>query len=434
MTLFQTYDIRGVYPKEINAETVYKIAYTFAHLFHTKSVVVGRDARTSSPTLWKTCIQGLRDAGVNVTDIGLCTTPHLYFASGKYGYDGALMITASHLPKTYNGLKICTKRAVALSYGTGLERIERALTNTFPKKPKGTYQEKNIQKDYAAFLLTQSKKTNLQAVVDCSNGVGSLDIPILKKICTVIPLFTQPDGTFPNHGPDPLIRKNSRSAQAAVKKHHADLGIIFDADADRAIFLDGHGRTIAPDLITALIATYHTRPGDTILFDVRSSRYAQALLKRQKKKPVISKAGHSLMMQAMHKTNAVFGGEKSGHYFYKNFFSADNATLTAVHILAILHTHKKPFSTLLKHVASGSRTPELNYLVRNQNKTIQTIERHFKKNARTISHLDGLTVIHSDYWFNIRKSNTQPYLRVNIEAQTKILLTRVQKELIKLIY
>lgn len=431
--IFQKYDIRGRYPQELHEQNTYKIARAFAHYLHAKNIVVGRDARRSSPALWEATIQGLRDAGVNVTDIGLCTTPMLYYASTYTQFDGAIMITASHLPKTYNGLKLCKKNAVALSYGTGLEKIERNLERPAPSTTPGTYQKKNITQDYTTFMLRNKKHTKLRVAVDCGNMMGVLDLAILKKICTTYPLYTTLDGSMPNRGPDPSLAKNLRFIKKEVRKRKADLGIAFDADADRVIFIDEHGNMISPDLITAFLASYLTKPGDTILFDVSSSMYAQHELIKRKRKIILNKSGHSLMMLAMRDNNATLGGEKSGHYYFKQFFYADNALYTALSVIAILQQEKKTISTLIKHIAPGFRTPELNYKIKDKENALQKIESTFTKHAQHISHLDGATIIYPDYWFNIRKSNTQPLIRVNIEARTQQQLNHIKKEITKIL-
>ncbi len=429
MSIFHAYDIRGKYPRELNEKTTEHIAYTFVLFLNAKNIVIGRDARISSPALWNAVVRGLRRAGAHVTDIGLCTTPQLYFASAYYHFDGAIMITASHLPPDYDGLKLCGKNAEALSSATGLKTIEQMLTRPPVVQKNGSYTKKTIHLDYMRFCLKKRKKTSLRAVVDCGNMMGSLDLPILKKVCAVHPLFVPIDGTMPNRQPDPLIPANIRAAQKYVRAKKADLGIIFDADADRVVFLDEQGTPIAPDLVTGLLGLHLTSPSDRILFDVRSSHYLQEKLRQMKRKTIIGKVGHSLMMHTMLKSKAVFGGEKSGHYFFRDFFSADNALLAALTMLEILDTKQQALSTLVSAIHEGYQTPELDYSVTDKQQTLKKIEQKWGKKAQTVSHLDGVTIIYPTFWFNIRQSNTQDLLRVTIEAREKKQLQTLQKKL-----
>ncbi len=428
MSIFQAYDIRGKYPEELNEFNVYNIVRAFAKLLKCKTIAVARDARLSSEALHEAIVSGLLDSGINVTDIGLTTTPMLYFASFYYKFDGAIMITASHLGKEYNGLKLCKKNAVDLSY-SDLKQIEKLSKQKFKPVKRGKLVTKEIFNDYKKYILKNSKKTNLKVVVDTANMMSYLDVQVLKEISNVIPLFLEVDGNFPNHGVNPLIESNLKIIKKEIQKQKADLGIAFDGDADRVIFLDENSKVISPDIITALL-TENIPRNSKVIFDVRSSKYLQESLDI---KPILSKAGRSLIQESMIKNKAQLGGEKSGHYYFKEFNYGDNALLTTIKVLKILNREKKKFSELVNKFKIGYSQGELNFKVKNKDKALQIIKKEFTKDSIKVLNLDGISIYHKDYWFNLRKSNTEDLVRLNLEAKTKEIFTEIMKKLSNLL-
>ncbi len=438
--IFKAYDIRGVYPSEVNEEMAYKIGYAYSEFLGGKgTVVVGRDMRGSSLPLFQNLSAGLTDGGLDIIDIGLITTPTITFATAHYNYDGGIMITASHNPKQYNGFKMCRKNAYPISYETGIAEIEKKVQSfQKPKKvtKKGKIYTKEVIEDYAEHVLSFVKRIKkLKIVIDAGNGMGSLICThLFKKLpCEMIPLFFELDGNFPNHDANPLEPHNMEDLRKAVLKHKADLGAAFDGDADRVMFVDNKGELVSADLTTTLIAKelLRSHPKETILYDLRSSWIVKEEVEKMGGKAKMSRVGHAFIKQMLRETNGIFAGELSGHYYFRDHFFADSAAIALIMMLNLISDEDKTLSELVTPLKHYYSTGEINSTVKNPDKAIKEIEQKYKNGK--IFHLDGLSVEFDDWWFNLRKSNTEPLLRLNAEAKTKTLLKQKSEELLSLI-
>ncbi len=419
-SIFHAYDIRGKYPEEINEETVYAIGRAVVCHLNCKELRIGRDCRLSSPQLHAAFTTGVQDQGCTVIDIGLCSTPVLYFASKK---SPAIMITASHLPPEYNGIKICKKNAEPIGSETGLQEIKEIFTKkNFPiPKQKGTLHHENILPDYIKHCMTFAEHIKpLTVVADAGNGMGGMTCTeVFKHLpCTLIPLYFNPDGRFPNHEANPLKPENMRDVQTAVKQHHADIGVAFDADADRALLVDEKGNIISGDQILGLLAQdlLHKTKNATILYDLRATRALPHFITSLGGKPLKTRVGHAFIKKAMREHNATLGGELSGHFYFKNNNSAESTDITLLTILNILSREEKKLSELVKPLQTYAHSGEKSYAVQDTQKTLHTLEKAYP-NA-TIDRTDGITITFDTWWFNARPSQTEPVLRLVIEANT----------------
>ena len=438
--IFKAYDIRGIYPKEINEETAYLIGRAYINFLNKKSpkIVVGRDNRLSSPRLFKALTRGIIEQGANVIDIGLSTTPMLYFSVANFKFDGGINITASHNPFQYNGFKIVKEKAIPISEKTGLREIQKLAGKPGFLSPKfGSLRKKNILKDYLRFNLKEFNPQNfrsLKAVVDTANAVvGIVGPEIFKKVPGKIHyLFLKLDGRFPNHQPDPLVKKNLEGLQKAVKNKKANLGIAFDGDGDRVVFIDEKGEIISGDLISALISSLILKesPGQKILYDVRSSNIVPETIKKWKGIPVVSRIGHSFIKSKMMKENILFAGEFSGHFYHREHFFCEAPFFVIFKILEEISQSGKTLSALIKPFKKYYHSEEINFEVKNKKKVLKTLGNKFSKKGK-VSKIDGLRIDFKDWWFNVRPSNTEPFLRLVIEAKTKKLMEEKKKEIIK---
>jgi len=440
--IFKSYDIRGIYPEELNEYTVEKIgigaAMFLKSLKNIKNIVVARDARLSSDSLANSLMKGLVRAGVNVIDIGETSTDTTYFVVGFYNYDAGITVTASHYPSKYNGLKLCHEKAMPISFETGLSKISEIASQTkfnFPKQP-GRIIKKEIIKDYKRHVLSFADNIRpLKVVVDAGNGMAGKMVPIIFEDlpCKIIPLFFKLDGTFPNHEPNPLDDKNLQDLQEKVRKTKSNLGVAFDGDADRCVFVDENGQIIGCDLITTVIAKelLQNDKGSTIVYDLRSSRVVQEEIKKAGGTPYREKVGHSHIKVAMREKNAIFGGELSGQYYFKDNYYADSGIIALIEVLNILSRKNVPMSNLISPLRRYHATGETNFEVEDKEEKIKQIAESFKDG--NIDFLDGLTVEYKDWWFNVRKSNTEPLLRLNLEGRTKEMMERRKKQVIDII-
>ncbi len=437
--IFRAYDIRGIYPDDISEDLVYKIGFALVKLFpNVERFCVGRDARRSSPQLFSAMTKALTDSGKDVVDIGLVSTPMAYFASGRYGFGCTVQITASHNPKEYNGMKVCRENAIALSYETGIGEIERLVKEEDLKIPdgvsKGKIEELNIVKDYVEHILKGNKiSRRLKLVLDASNGaVGPVAVEIFRHIDEVelYPLCIEPDGRFPNHSPDPMKEEAIKMLQDKVRETGADLGAIFDADGDRIMFIDEKGRRIPSDIITALIAMeiLLDNPGAHIIYDLRSSKVVPEIIKENGGVPIITRVGHAYIKETMRKYDAPFGGELSGHYYFKDNYFADSGLMALIKVLNIVSQDQRAVSEIVNSIKRYHATGEVNFRVSDPDAVIERIEKEFSSlGPRQVMHLDGLTIDFDDWWFNLRKSNTEPLVRLNLEADTKGLMEEKRK-------
>ncbi len=442
-SIFRSYDIRGVYPSTINEKSAYLIGRAFVRFLNPRgkkrlNIVVGRDSRLSSPALFKALTGGIIDQGANVIDIGLSTTPMLYWACGFYGYDGGINITASHNPKEHNGFKFVRKGAVPVSGETGLKQIYGLTQKKIITAARGKITKKKILKDYINFNLKDfnlKRFKRLKVVIDTANSVSGILIPELKNKLPlkIYPIFEKLDGSFPNHPPDPHQKKNLKWLQREIKNKRADLGIAFDGDGDRVIFVDEKGKPIGGDLITALIAIIilNDHPGEKIFYDLRSSNIVKEVIEEAGGKIVIGKLGHSFIKEQMRKENILFAGEFNGHYYLREHYFCETPFFVIFKIIEEISGTGKPLSGLIKPFKKYYRSEEINFIVRNKEKILRQLEKKYKEGK--ILKTDGLRVDFKNWWFNVRLSNTESLLRLNLEATTKRLMEKRRKELTKLI-
>jgi len=439
--IFRAYDIRGVYPTDIDEEAYYRIAKAYTLLFHPKTVVVGRDARVSSAQLSESLISGFVDAGVDVIDIGGITTDMLYFAVGAYDYSGGIVVSASHNPKEYNGAKMVREKAAAISSDTGLFDIRDALKAGKDKEVKsdkqGTVKEKDVLDDYLKHVLSFVDTSVIEPFTFVGNAnFGYVCFPasaLVKQLgLNLIPLNFVPDGTFPKGPPDPMLPENRIETERLTKSSGASFGVAWDADADRCMFVDETGKFISGAYTTALLADILlTKFGNDnrIIFDPRVIWPALKVCEQHGARPIISKGGHAFMKERMRKENAIFHGVMSGHYYFRENFFADNGVIPFLLVMEHLSKTGKPFSELMRPYMEGHfMSGELNYHVKDIKKVIADVKQKFAKDGKE-DFTDGYSLESSDWRFNIRPSNTEPLLRLNIEARQAGLVEKIKAEI-----
>ncbi len=421
--IFKAYDIRGVVPTELDAKTAYLIGRAVAVFLNKSPILVSRDMRTSSPEIAAALIDGITDSGRDVVDAGLLSTDANYFAIGHYDYSGGVQVTASHNPPQYNGFKISREQALPVSYETGIGDIERMVKeNVFPPAArKGKVGQRDALADFAAHVLSFSRGiAPLKVVVDAGNGMaGRMMPPVFGRLpITTTPLYFDLDGRFPNHEPNPLKAENVRALQKEVLDRKADIGIAFDGDADRVGFVDEKGEILPNDLAGALIArqVLQENPGSHIVVDPRSSRATSEEIVAAGGKAQIERVGHSYMKATMRRLKAPFGLELSGHFYFRDNFYADSGAIAMMCMLNLLSRERKPFSEIARPLRRYSTTGEVNYEVPDKDAKIEEIAKTFRDGRQT--RIDGITVDYDDWWFNVRKSNTEPLLRLTLEGNT----------------
>ncbi len=427
MSIFKAYDIRGVVPTELDADSAYRIGRAAARYLRAQRIVIGRDARTHSPELGEALVRGAREEGATVLDIGLAATPMLYFAVDALGADGGIMLTASHNAAQYNGMKICGRSAVPVGEASGLREIERFAgeAQPVPAARRGGRESKDVVDAYVrhALAIASGEIAPLHVAIDCANGMAAVGLePLLARIpLRVERLYFEPDGRFPNHPADPLKLENLRDVSAAVKRSGADFGVAFDGDADRAVFVDERGEPVASDLMTGLLARGQLtkRPGGTVLYDLRSSWATAEEIRAAGGVPLMCRVGHSFVKAQMRETGAVFAGELSGHFYFRFSESlvADDGIAAFVALASELSRAKQPLSTLIAPLRRYSASGEINRHVGDAQAIIEAVALEHAGAPET-SRLDGLLVRYDDWWFNLRPSNTEPLLRLNLEAKT----------------
>ncbi|MGH3411992.1 MAG: phosphomannomutase/phosphoglucomutase [Marmoricola sp.] len=433
---FKAYDVRGVVPDQLDAELARAVGNAFVALTDAAhgSVVVGHDMRSSSPELADAFADGATRAGADVVRIGLCSTDELYFASGHLDQPGA-MFTASHNPARYNGIKLCRSKARPVGEDTGLAEIrDRVVAGVLETAPEpGSVTDQDVLGAYADHLLSLAPVSGrrLGVVVDAGNGMAGLTAPaVLGRVdADVTELYYELDGTFPNHEANPIDPANLVDLQARVRETGADIGLAFDGDADRCFLVDERGETVSPSVLTALIAAreLERHPGATIIHNLITSRAVPEIVTELGGKPVRSRVGHSFIKATMAETDAAFGGEHSGHFYFRDFWRADSGMLAALHALAALAGSDQPLSEVLapyqRHVSSG----EINSEVADQRAVLERLEKEWgERPETTLDKLDGLTVTTTDWWFNVRASNTEPLLRLNVEGADAETMSRVR--------
>ena len=444
--IFKAYDIRGLVDGELSPDFAFAVGLAFARFLEIErepsTVLIGEDMRPSSPELAEAFSAGVTSNGTNVIRIGLASTDLLYFAAGSKNLPGA-MFTASHNPAAYNGIKLCLSGARPIGKETGLQTIENFVRNGIPlaMRPVGSETNEDLLQAYADHLhkLVSFKGNRpLKIVIDAGNGMAGFTAPaIFERLgAEIIPLYFELDGNFPNHEANPIDPANLRDLQKAVLENKADIGLAFDGDADRCFLVDEKGETVDPSLLTALIASRELakHPGATIIHSLISSRTVVEVINELGGIPVRSRVGHSYIKALMAETGAIFGGEHSGHFYFKDFWRADSGALAALHALAALGESEQTISELFapfkRYVASG----EVNSRVADAAVVIKAIkEKYSALSEFKIDELDGLTASTSTWWFNVRASNTEPLLRLNVEADTAANMAAHRDELLALI-
>jgi phosphomannomutase len=445
--VFKAYDVRGTVPDQIDEELARRTGAAFVGVCDAASVVVGHDMRPSSPGLAAAFAAGAADAGADVVMIGLASTDQLYFASGDLGHPGALF-TASHNPAQYNGIKLCRAGASPVGSDTGLHAIRDAVAGPVasPAAIPGSITQRDVLEAYAAHLLSLAPVAGrpLRVVVDAGNGMAGLTAPaVFERIglgggadVELVPMYFELDGTFPNHEANPIEPANLADLQAAVLAEGADIGLAFDGDADRCFVVDETGGIVSPSVLTGLIASRELarHPGSTVIHNLITSRAVPELVTELGGTPVRTRVGHSFIKATMAETDAVFGGEHSGHFYFRDFWRADSGMLAALHVLAALAATERPLSGLLAEFSRYVDTGEINSTVTDQAAVIAEIEQEYGgRDGVTLDRLDGLTVSHRDWWFNVRASNTEPLLRLNAEAGDRETLDRLRDDVLSLI-
>jgi len=432
MSVFKAYDIRGLFPEEINEELAYKFGRAFVTFLNCKEVVVGYDMRSSSEVLCSALIKGIIDQGAKVYNIGLASTPMLYFAAKDK--EAAIMITASHNPGEFNGFKLCRNNAMPISGETGIKEIEKLIENPFVEVEKGEEIKLNIIDKFIEHNMNFFNENNLKIVFDFGNAIGAYSHKLIwdKLNFTKIYMYDELDGNFPNHIPDPLNLDNVKDLQKKVVEENADFGVAIDGDADRCVFIDEKGQYISSDLITALIAKeiLSNNPGEKILYDLRSSKSVKEVIRENKGFPVKSRVGHSFIKSQMREENSIFAGELSGHFYYRDSFFTESSIITVMKIMNLVKDNS--LSRLIQPIKRYFSSGEINSDVEDKETKMKEIESKFSS-AKNILWLDGLTVEFEDWWFNLRPSNTENKLRLNLEANSQILMEQKRDEVLSMV-
>ncbi|ALO08811.1 Phosphomannomutase [Streptomyces venezuelae] len=444
--IVKAYDVRGVVPDQWDEKLAELFGAAFVRVTDAAAIVVGHDMRPSSPGLSAAFARGAARLGADVTLIGLCSTDQLYFASGSLGLPGA-MFTASHNPAQYNGIKMCRAGAAPVGQDTGLADI-RALAEEWTETgapeaaaTPGTITERETLDDYAAHLKGLVDLTGirpLKVVVDAGNGMGGHTVPTVFEGLPLdtVPMYFELDGTFPNHEANPLDPKNIVDLQARVLAEGADLGLAFDGDADRCFVVDERGEPVSPSAITALVAARELakNPGGTIIHNLITSWSVPEVVRENGGAPVRTRVGHSFIKEEMAKTGAIFGGEHSAHYYFKDFWNADTGMLAALHVLAALGGQDGTLSDLVSVYDRYASSGEINSTVADQTASTAKVKATYAAvDGVTFDDLDGLTVTSADWWFNLRASNTEPLLRLNVEARDEATMTKIRDEVLALV-
>ena len=440
-SVFKAYDIRGVYPDQIDEKAYYRIAKAYVYLFKPKTIVVGMDARLSSPPLKAALIEGFLDAGVDVVDIGQITTDMLYFAVGAYDYSGGMVVSASHNPKQYNGMKLVREKVTAISSDTGLfdirDLLKEGKDESVTSDKRGSLSERDILDDYLRHVLKSVDKESIKRFRFVGNANFGYSSRAVAKLAQelgqdLIPLNFEPDGSFPKGPPDPMLPGNRTETEQLVKDQHTDFAAIWDADADRVMFVDENGQFVSGAYVTALLADILLEKyghDNAIIFDPRVIWPTLEVVNKKGGRPIISKGGHAFIKDRMRKENALFAGEMSAHYYFRENFYADNGIIPFLLVLEHLSKLNKPFSQMMApYMAGHYMSGELNYKVKDINKVIASVKEKFHGEG-TEDYTDGFSLDTADWRFNIRASNTEPLLRLNVEARKPGLVEKIKAEI-----
>jgi len=433
MNAFKAYDIRGIYNKDFNKEDAYKIGRFLISTFHPKTVLIGRDIRNSSDEIFEALSRGITEAGADVADAGLCTTPMIYYLTAKQNYDLSVMITASHNSAEYNGMKVSGPKATPIGYDDGLHLIEEKMQmdEAFTVHPKpGCIKKVDFREDYLDFQKKyQPKLDGLKLAVDCSNGMAGF---FIRDLLGDAPYYINenPDGNFPGHNPNPLVAENVVQLQDTVKKHDCDLGLIFDGDADRVMFVDEKGQFISPDLIIALLGHYFLEgkeKGQKVLQDIRTSKAVGEYLQQFGAEMHTWRVGRAYAAKKLREISGLYGGELAGHYYFSDFYDSDSGILAALIVLGIVKKFKekgKSLSSLIQKIGTYINSGEINFKIEHKADAMKAVKKHFEQSEEVLVFMDfdGYRMEFKDWWLNIRPSNTEPYLRFLAEAKDAALL------------
>jgi phosphomannomutase len=439
--VFKAYDVRGVYGQDIDEEGAYAVARAYVEHFEPRKIAVGRDMRISSPSMAKAAIEGAAEGGADVLDLGLVGTEMVYFAVGELGLDGGIEVTASHNPKEYTGMKIVRRGALPVGGESGLLEVrDRALAGFGEVERRGSVEPYDIWPAYVERVLSFvdiSAIRPLRVVIDAANGMAGVMLPpILERLpIDARTYYFEPDGTFPNHEPNPLLPENREFIIAKTREEGADLGVAFDGDADRCFFVDDTGEFVPGDFVTALLAEsiVEKEPGAKIIYDVRASWAVPDTIERVGGVPLINRVGHAFIKHRMRKEDAVFGGEVSGHYYFRDFSQADSGVVPFLLVLELISKRGQKLSEILAPYRERYfLTGELNTPVADVPLKLQELKERFGPKGK-VSHLDGVSVDSDDWHFNVRPSNTEPLLRLNLEARSKELMERKRDEVLSVI-
>lgn len=432
MKAFKAYDIRGVYNKDFDKNDVYKIGYFLPEVLMASKVLVGRDVRESSPEIFEYLVKGITDAGVDVYDAGLSTTPMIYYSTAKFGFEASVMITASHNPAEHNGLKVSGKNAKPIGFDNGLNMVKKLMeTREIELSPiKGKVHTLNVKNSYLDYLKQYVPKiSNLKISIDCSNGMAGL---LIKKLLGNSPIyfFDELDGRFPNHEANPLVAKNIVDLQKHVKDHNSDIGVIFDGDADRVMFVDENSEFISPDLMIAVLAHYFFEEKGLkgkVIQDIRTSKAVGEYIAKFGGEMYMWRVGRAYAASKLKEIDGIYGGELAGHYYFKDFYYSDSGILACLLILHVISKMKDKgvsVSQLISNIKKYQNSGEINFKIEDKQEAMDAVVNYYKEKAKpdAFYDFDGYRIEYADWWLNIRPSNTEPYLRFIAEANSDKLL------------
>ncbi|MCZ7592983.1 MAG: phosphomannomutase/phosphoglucomutase [Kiritimatiellae bacterium] len=424
-SIFKAYDIRGIYGETLNEDLAYKIGRAFVTFLGCKTVIVGRDMRPHSVPLFEALTRGLMEQGADVVDLGLVSTPMTYYANGTLGADASIMITASHNSAEWNGFKLCREKAIPISGATGIKDIEQlVLKNQFTAASQsGSLRKHEVVADYVARVREfEDIKRPLRVAIDYANGMGISEGEALRglKNFEIDPLFDTLDGTFPNHEANPLHEETWTALRQKIQSGNYDIGLYFDGDADRIGFMDEKGNIVTSDMITALVAQVmlERQPNAAIFYDLRSSWAVKEVIEEHGGRPMMSRVGHAFIKQQMREADAVFAGELSGHYYFKDNFYTESAALAAIYVANMISHGDKTLSELIAPIHRYFASGEINSEVADVGRVLNRLRERYASQGRVLE-LDGLSVEFADWWFNVRASNTEPLIRLNLEAKAE---------------
>jgi phosphomannomutase len=441
--VFKAYDVRGLYPSQLDEDGAYRIGRAYVEHFEPKAIAVGRDMRLASPAMSRAAVDGCADGGADVVDLGLVGTEMLYHAVAELSLDGGICVTASHNPKEYTGMKIVRRGALPVGGDSGLAEIRALAEAGFGAvERRGEVRLEDVWDGFVSKVISFVEPAGigpLRVVVDAANGMAGVMLPpVLERLpqLDVVRCHFEPDGTFPNHEPNPLLPENREFIVAKVREAQADLGVAYDGDADRCFFVDDTGEFVPGDFVTALLAAamLETSPGEKVIYDVRASRAVPETIERAGGVPLVNRVGHAFIKQRMRKEDAVFAGEVSAHYYFRDFSQADTGVVPFLLMLELLSRRAQKFSEILAPYRERFfLTGEINTPVADVPLKLQELKERYSAAGGRISHLDGISIDFEDWHFNVRPSNTEPLLRLNLEALSEELMLEKRDEVLELI-